>query len=111
MIDNTDFIAKLKYRTTEQGGRKNPARTHYRPHLKFDFTQMLTSGQQLFIGTDIVYPGETVIAKITMGSTYHFESKLEIGMEFEFCEGSIIIGIGKITEIINKSLIKKKAST
>ncbi|HEA23317.1 hypothetical protein LCGC14_1093930 [marine sediment metagenome] len=111
MIDNADFIAELKYTRTEQGGRKNPAQSGYRPHLKFDFTEMLTSGNQFFIGTDSVYPGEKVIAQIGMGSTYHYEGKLEVGMEFEFCEGSIIIGIGKITEIINQTLEKKKAST
>ncbi|MDN3664392.1 hypothetical protein ACFFU1_11575 [Algibacter miyuki] len=106
-----DFIAELKYRTTEQGGRKTPANSGYRPHLEFEFTEMLTSGHQFFIGTDLVNPGETVLAQIGMNSTYHYEGQLEVGTEFKFCEGSLIIGIGKITEIINKSLEKKKAST
>jgi len=111
MIDNVDFIAELKYRTTEQGGRRTPANSGYRPQLKFDFTEMQTSGHQFFIGTDSVEPGETILAQIGMNSTQFYENKLEIGMEFEFREGATIIGIGQITEIINKSLEKKKAST
>ena len=109
MNEKFDFIAELKYKTTEQNGRKTPANSGYRPHLKFDFTEMLTSGHQFFIGTNFVYPGETVLAQIAMNTTQHCEGKLEVGMEFKFCEGNIIIGIGKITEIINKSL--EKAST
>ncbi|GAA3793024.1 hypothetical protein GCM10022271_26570 [Corallibacter vietnamensis] len=111
MIDNADFIAELKYKTTEQGGRRTPAISGYRPQLKFDFTEIQTSGKQSFIGIDIVNPGETVLAKITMSSTILYENKLDVGTEFEFREGSIIIGIGKITNIINKSLKIKKAST
>ena len=111
MIKNADFIAELIYRTTEQGGRKTPANSGYRPQLKFEFTDIETSGHQFFIGTDIVNPGETVLAKIGMNSTVLYENKLEVGTEFDFREGAIIIGIGKITEIINKSLEKKKAGT
>jgi len=111
MNNKFDFIAELKYRTAKEGGRKTPASSGYRPHLEFEFTKMLTSGHQFFIGTDLVNPGETILAHIGMNSTYHCEGKLEIGTEFKFCEGSVIIGFGKITQIINKSLEKKKAST
>lgn len=111
MIDNADFIAELKYRTAKEGGRKTPASSGYRPHLEFEFTKMLTSGHQFFIGTDLVNPGETILAQIGMNSTEHCEGKLTVGTEFKFCEGSVIIGIGKITEIINKALEKKKACT
>ena len=111
MIEKADFIAELKYRTTEQGGRRTPAYSGYRPQLKFEFSEMQTSGHQFFIGTNFVKPGETVLAQITMNSTQFYENNLEIEMEFEFREGATIIGIGQITEIINKSLEKKKAST
>ncbi len=111
MIDNADFIAKLKYRTTEQGRRKTSASSGYRPQLKFEFTEIQTSGHQFIIGTETVSAGETVLAQIGMNSTVLYEKKLEIGTEFEFLKGAVIIGTGKITEIINKSLEKKKTST
>ena len=57
----TDFMAQLKYRTTEQGGKQTPAKSGYRPHIKFDFIEIHTSGQQTFIDKEAVFPGETVI--------------------------------------------------
>ena len=47
-----DFIAILKYYTTEEGGRSNPARSGYRSQVKFEFEEMQTSGQQVFIEGD-----------------------------------------------------------
>jgi hypothetical protein len=49
-----DFIAELKYLTTEEGGRKTPVHSGYRPQVKFCFTEMQTSGQQTFIDKEIV---------------------------------------------------------
>ncbi|MDP4284348.1 MAG: hypothetical protein Q8891_07995 [Bacteroidota bacterium] len=105
-FSKVDFIAELKYLTTEQGGRKTPAYSGYRPQVKFGFTEMQTSGQQTFIDKEIVYPGETVNAKIKILSPDFFAGNLTEGMKFEFREGSKIIGIGQITDIINDKLEK-----
>lgn len=101
-----DFIATLTYRTTEQGGRKTPAKSGYRPQVKFDFEEMQTSGQQTFIGRELVFPGETINAEIRILAVDHFTGKLMEGMEFEFREGATIIGIGKVNRIINDALKK-----
>ncbi|HLO60325.1 MAG TPA: hypothetical protein VK179_16360 [Bacteroidales bacterium] len=109
MIDrDDDFIAILTYKSTEQGGRKTPAHSGYRPQVKFNFEEMQTSGQQTFIGKDIVYPGDTVEARIKILSVDHFTNSLTEGMDFEFKEGDKIIGTGIIKEILNDKL--KKAS-
>ena len=104
----SDFIATLTYRTAEQGGRKTPANSGYRPHLKFDFDEMQTSGQQLFIDRTLAFPGDTIEAEMKILAVDYFTNKLTEGMEFEFKEGDIIIGTGKIKHIINDTL--KKAS-
>jgi translation elongation factor EF-Tu-like GTPase len=101
-----DFIATLTYRTTEQGGRKTPAKSGYRPQVKFNFDKMQTSGQQTFIGKELVFPGETVDAEIKIIAVDYFASKLTEGMEFEFREGATVIGTGKIKHIINDILKK-----
>lgn len=101
-----DFIAILTYKTVEQGGRKTPAHSGYRPQVKFDFEEMQTSGQQTFVNKDIVYPGETVEAKIKILSVDHFANCLTEGMEFEFREGYKIIGTGIIKKILNYKLKK-----
>jgi hypothetical protein len=39
MNKSPDFIAELKYRITEEGGRKTPVfKTGYRPQVKFPFS-------------------------------------------------------------------------
>lgn len=105
-----DFIATLTYRTIEQGGRKIPATSGYRPQVKFDFDQMQTSGQQTFIDRELVFPGETVDAEVRIIAVEYFASKLTEGMEFEFREGATVIGTGKIKSIINDKLKKIDAS-
>ncbi len=101
-----DFIAELTYFTTEEGGRKTPAQSGYRPHVKFDFDDMQTSGQQTFIDKEFVYPGEQVKAKIKILSVDHFAGTLHEGMPFDFWEGPNLIGTGEITYIVNSKLEK-----
>ena len=104
-FNKVDFIAELQYWTTEQGGRKTPVFSGYRPQVKFDFTEMQTSGQQTFIDKETVYPGEKVEAKIKILSP-DFADSLTEGMNFEFREGSTVIGTGQIKYIVNDKLEK-----
>lgn len=105
MNEVADFIAILKYRTTEEGGRRTPVfRTGYRPQVKFEFSEMQTSGQQTFIDKDIVYPGDTATAEIKIISVDFFKNCLEEGMKFEFREGDRTIGTGQIIKILNENL-------
>jgi len=103
---NTDFVADLKYRTTEEGGRKLPAFSKYRSQVKFEFDEMQTSGVQTFIDQDKVLPGESIRAKIRLSEVDYFAGKLEDDMHFEFREGPRIIGNGKIRLILNEKLKK-----
>lgn len=99
-----DFLARLTYHPTEKSGRTGPARSEYRPQLKFAFTEMQTSGRQVFLDKEEVYPGDEVTAEISMLSPEFYLGKLNSGTRFEFREGSRIIGIGEILEIFNKDL-------
>ncbi|MCZ8197004.1 MAG: hypothetical protein O9267_05320 [Flavobacterium sp.] len=99
-----DFIAELKYLATEQNGRKTFAKSGYRPQIKFNFSEQQTSGIQTFIDKEIVMPGENVLAKIKILSPNFFANLLKEEMNFEFNEGSKLIGTGKIKYIINDKL-------
>jgi len=103
-----DFIAELQYLTIEQGGRKTPANSGYRPQVKFDFSEIQTSGQQTFIDKETVYPGDKVYAKIKILSPDYFVDCLTTGTNFEFREGGTVIGTGQIKYVVNDKL--KKAS-
>jgi len=72
MNKSPDLIAELYYRTPEEGGRKTTAFSGYRPQIKFSFSEMQTSGQQKFIGTDKAGPGDTVKAEIAILSPNFF---------------------------------------
>jgi len=105
MFNESDFIAELKFLTPEQGGRKSYVISGYRPHIEFEnYPERLTSGQQTYIGTDFVLPGETVIAEIGIFSVEYFTKRLYINMPFTFNEGARIVGYGKIIEITNQTL-------
>ncbi len=104
----TDFIAELRFLTTEQGGRKNPAASGYRPHIEFEgYPDYITSGQQTYLGQDTVAPGEIALAEISILSKEQFTNQLHENMKFKFCEGSHIIGYGKILEMVNQNLKSK----
>jgi len=44
-VNTSDFIAELKFQTTEKGGRKSHVQSGYRPHIEFEnYPEYLTSG-------------------------------------------------------------------
>ena len=106
MREDFDFIAYLKYKTTEEGGRMTAAKSGYRPQISFDFEKSTSSGRQIFINKEWVFPGESIEAEITLLSPQIFEKKLYEGLEFKFIEGSKTIGTGEILKIENKNLKK-----
>jgi hypothetical protein len=101
-----DFIARVTYLTAERGGRKGYAASGYRPHVKFDGRKELTSGEQLFIDKDKVFPGETVTAEIRIIGTDFFKNYLYVGQHFEVAEGPHLVGHGEILEVTNPDLLQ-----
>ena len=104
----SDFIALLKYKKTEEGGRNSYALSGYRPTIKFSFSEMQTSGIQTFIDTEKVFPGDTVKAEIKILAEEYFKYQLCENLEFDFREGPNIIGTGKIISILNPKLKSEK---
>lgn len=99
-----DFIAKVKYLATNDGGRKGYAASGSRPHIKFDGRQQMTSGEHLFIDKDKVFPGDIATAEIRILSPHFFENYLFAGRHFDICEDLKIVGQGEVLKIINPKL-------
>ena len=78
-----DFIAEVTYLQTAEGGRTGYAMSGYRPHIKFDGRCELTSGEQLFIDKEKVFPGDKVIAEIRIVGKDFFSNYLFVGQHFE----------------------------
>lgn len=100
-----DFVAKLTYRTTDEGGRTGPLKSGCHPQAKFDFSEMQTSTAQFFHDKEWVYPGETVVADMYMVGKDYFAGTLAVGMRFEVREGAMVTAIGEILEICNGDLL------
>lgn len=100
-IDSCDFIASLTYKITKEGGRATPAKSGYRPAVKFPFSEMMSSGAQIFLDGELVNPGETSNVAIKMLSADYFTGSLKAGMSFEVLEGNKLTATGMITEILN----------
>ncbi len=101
-----DFIARITYKNSQQGGRTTPIYSGYRSQIKFNFTEMQTSGQQTLIGKDMVYPGESIDVGIIITSPIIYENSLNEGTDFELREGATVIGTGKILKILNNELVR-----
>lgn len=104
--NNCDFIAVLNFRKTEQGGRTHYTLNGYRPGIKFNFTEMQTSGQLTYIDNKMAFPGDNINALIKLSAIEHLKGRLREGSNFEFLDGDSVIGTGRILLIKNDELRK-----
>lgn len=100
-----DFVAKLTYRTTAEGGRDRPLKSGGHPAVKFDFSDMQTSTSQFFRAKEWVHPGETVVADMYMVCKAYFAGMLAVGMRFEVREGERVSAVGEILEVCDGKLL------
>lgn len=93
-----DIEAEIYFLTTEEGGRKTPAYSGYRPQFYYDGHDW--DAIQDYDVTE-VYPGQTVIARLTfLSPPFHLE-KLYVGKGFLVREGQKTVAKGKITKILD----------
>ena len=103
---NPDFIAKVDYLKTEEGGRRGYASSGYRPQFQIEGKKESTSAEQLFVERDKVFPGETITAEIKILSIETFSGLLYEGMNFQLGEGRHKIAKGQILKVLNHKLKK-----
>lgn len=94
-----DIEAEITFLTTEEGGRKGPAFSGYRPQFYYDGQHW--DAEHNYIGVDEAYPGQTVMVYLTFASPRHHVGKLFPGKEFLIYEGLQIVARGKVIKIIN----------
>ncbi len=105
--EQPDFVARVRFLTTEEGGRKGFAASGYRPAFKLPDQPEMTSAEQKFRGIDQVQPGQEAISEIRILWIEAFEQKLSVGTDFELLEGSRVVAKGQIIEVTNERLRKK----
>ena len=101
---DTDFIGKLYFLTTEEGGRSEITDEIYRPLFKLKDGLDLTSADQKFIGKDRVKPGDTIQSEIRIIWKEPYVRNLSEGVEFVLREGSQVVATGEILKVLNERL-------
>lgn len=104
MVNRTpDFEADIELLPTEDGGRRRPALSGYRPHLCLRDDD-LTSGQQEYVGLDRVEPGGRAKAGVTLIAPERYAGALAVGMRLPFFEGRRVVGYATVTEGVRPSV-------
>ena len=101
---DTDFIGKLYFLTTEEGGRSEITDEIYRPLFKLKDSLDLTSADQKFIGKDRVKPGDTIQSEMRIIWKDPYVGALSEGAEFVLREGSQVVATGEILKVLNEKL-------
>lgn len=101
-----DIEAEIRFLTTEEGGRRTPVKSGYRPPHDFDLKDGLIDARHDFVGTEWVEPGGSVTSQLTFLAPEFLAGRLRPGFEFCVCEASRIVGRGRITKIFNKALLE-----
>ncbi len=90
--------------TTEEGGRKSPIKTGYRPNHNFDGLEnnFFYIGKVDFEG-EWLYLGENRKVTVSFFDARGLREKLTIGREWRIQEGVHLVGKGTITKLIFSS--------
>lgn len=101
-----DVEAEIYFLATEEGGRKGPAYTDYRPQFYYDGHDW--DAPHEYPDVEQVNPGDTVRAYLAFLSPQEHVGKLHIGKEFLIREGAKTVGRGKITKILELEISAKR---
>ena len=102
-----DVEAEITFLTTEEGGRKTPAFSGYRPQFYVDGQDFVVV-HKFFDGTEPVYPGQTVKAYLSFTYPEYLVKVLHPGKEFLIREGQRVIARGSVTKILGLEESAKK---
>lgn len=92
---HTEFEVQVYVLTKEEGGRHTPFTKGYKPQFYFRTTDV-TGELILPEGTEMVMPGDTISAKVTLIAPIAMED----GIQFSIREGGKTVGAGTVTKII-----------
>ncbi len=107
-LRSKDVEVEITFLTTEEGGRKGPAFSGYRPQFYYDGHDW--DAVHTYIGeVEPVYPGQTVLAYLSFLSPQYHVGKLYSGKEFLLREDQRVIGRGRVTKIIDLEKSAKEA--
>lgn len=93
------FKATLTYLATEDGGIVTPVSSGFRTIIRFPYDTKELIANQTFLETELVFPGDTVIADLILLDAKETLEKIYTGLDFDLLINSNTIGTGVITHI------------
>lgn len=108
MAEAQEIRARVRFLSSEEGGRKGPVVSGYRPPLDFgirrhDGERVYSDGILVLEDREEVLPGEECLVRIRLLHPELLQNALSQGQEFGVTEGPRrVIGHGTILEILNK---------
>ena len=94
-----DIEVAMTFLRTEEGGRKSPVFSGYRP--QFHYQDEEGDAQHTYVGVEQVNPGDTVTAQLKFYCPQNHVGKIAVGMEFEIREGKRTVATGCVTKILH----------
>src|SRR5205807_8066428 len=94
-----DIEAEVTFVPTEQGGRKTPAFSGYRPQFYYDGHDW--DADQEYPDVESVAPGQTVRALLRFLSPDLQVGRVHPGMEFQVREGARVVAHGRVKKILH----------
>ncbi|MFZ2956264.1 MAG: elongation factor Tu [Candidatus Ozemobacteraceae bacterium] len=98
MVFAKDIEVEMTFLTPEEGGRRTPVRSGYRPQFYYDSHDW--DAAHTYIGTDEVLLGQTVRAYLAFLSPDMQVGRIYPGMEFLIREGSHTVARGYVLKIL-----------
>jgi elongation factor Tu len=92
---HTQFEAEVYVLSKEEGGRKTPFFSGYRPQFYFRTTDV-TGGVKLLGGAEMCMPGDNVKLEVDLGKPI----AMDAGSRFAIREGGRTVGSGVVTKIL-----------
>lgn len=94
-----DIEVVMTFLRTDEGGRKMPIFSGYRP--QFYYAGGEGDAQHTYLGVEQVNPGDTVTAQLMFYRPQNHVGKIAVGIEFLIREGDRTVATGKVTKILN----------
>lgn len=102
-----DFEAEIYALRTDEGGRRTPIFTGYRPNHAFGRGDLLDGALHEYLDTDILHLGHVTRANLWLLCPDALEGHFFAGMRFTVQEGDKVVGYGTVTTILNPRLEKR----
>lgn len=97
------FAALLTFLSEKESSKTTPVSSGYRCDIKFPFDLVLHTARLQFPETDLVYPDDTVNTEMTLLKNAEITEKIYEGLDFDFYEGTQLIGHGVVTKMISQT--------